>query len=347
MKNRQASNEEAANIIKQYPIEAKSIRLLSERGGRAQWLIETDQGRLMLKREQRKPEKMLFIAGAHKHLQENGLPITDLVETSEGELCVGEEERSYVMYKSHNGLPLNYYNADHLRKAMAFKAEFHEKSKGYIPPKGGKKRRRLGKWEKLYRWKLQQLEGFKLLASQQGPDPFSELFLMHVDGMMERGRQASEEIQQESFKKRVQAYGEENGFCQQDFTLSRLTLKDGKAFMKELRSVNIDLPMRDLRIMLDKVMKKLSVWDIELCCEMLRAYHEVRPLTQEDLRTLWTDLRFPHLFCSIAQNYYLREKKAWSDFKYLAALKNVMAIETSKNEFLNQFDEIYEKITGQ
>ncbi|HEU5140394.1 MAG TPA: CotS family spore coat protein [Bacillales bacterium] len=346
MKNHQANNEEAEIIVEKYPVEVNTIRLVSERGGRAQWLVETDQGRMILKRELRKPEKMLFIAGAHKHLQENGFPVTNLIETSEGELFVGGEDRSYVMYEKHDGSPLNYYSPDHLRKAMAFKAEFHEKSKGYSPPKGGKKRRRLGKWEKLYRWKLQQLEGFKLLAANQETDPFSELFLMHVDEIMKRGKRASEEIEQDSFKLQVQAYAEENRFCQQDFTLSRLTLKDGKAFMKELRSVNIDLPMRDLRIMLDKVMKKLSVWDVELCCEMLRAYHEVRPLTKEDLRILWTDLRFPHLFCSIAQNYYLREKKAWSDFKYLAALKNVVAIETSKSEFLDRFDEIYEKITG-
>ncbi|HET7658251.1 MAG TPA: CotS family spore coat protein, partial [Bacillales bacterium] len=104
------------------------------------------------------------------------------------------------------------------------------------------------------------------------------------------------------------------------------------------------LPTRDLRILLDKVMKKLSVWDFSLCSRMLRAYDEVHSLDQEEYRTLWTDLRFPHLFCSIGQNYFLREKKAWSDAKYLAVLQKVTAVETSKQESLANFNDFYEEI---
>ncbi|HET7579645.1 MAG TPA: CotS family spore coat protein [Bacillales bacterium] len=336
--------DELENILAFYPVQVESTWLLFNRGGRKQWLVKTNQGHMILKKEPRKFEKTLFISGAQQHLQEKGLPISKLIQTSDGDLCLDGGDHSYVLYEAHSGQSMNYYNRDHLLHAMAFKAEFHDKSKGYAMPDGGKKRRRLGKWEKLYRWKLQELEGFKMLAGNQVADPFSQLFTQNVDAMLDRGRQAMGEINRPEFSKRVQAHLDQNAFCEQDFTLSRLIMKEGRPFMRELRSVNIDLPTRDLRIFLDKVMKKFSVWDSSLCCDMLKAYDEVHPLEKEDYRALWTDLRFPHVFCSIAQNYYLREKKSWSDDKYLAALKNVMAVESSKQAFLDQFDDVYSEI---
>lgn len=344
MEDTHPTHEDVTKILRFYPVDVKKIRLISKRGQRIQWYIHTDRGPMILKREPREPEKTLFIAGAHRHLQENGLPIVKLIETHDGNLCLDGGDHGYVLYEGCTGTPFNYYDRDHLQKAMAFKAAFHEKSKGYILPRGGKKRRRLGKWEKLYRWKLQELEGFKMLAAKQENDAFSNLFLQHVDHMIERGRQAERELEASAFRNQRNRCFKEGLFCEQDFTLARLVLKDGEPFMRELRSVNIDLPARDLRILLDKVMKKLSVWDHGLCCDMLRAYDRVRPLDEDACQTLWTDLRFPHLFASVAQNYYLREKKAWSDDKYLLALKNVLATEESKEEFLERFDEIFEEI---
>lgn len=338
------AHDVAENVLASYPVEVKGIRLLSRRGGRVLWKVDADRGPLILKKEPRKFEKALFVCSAQDHLQKKGLSISELIETNDGNLCVDDGDHSYVLYENHTGPTLSYYNTDHLRKAMAFKAEFHEISKGYTLPDEGKRRRRLGKWEKLYRWKLQELEGFKLLADKQQNDAFSILFLQHVDEMLQRGRQAMEEIERPAFREQIQACLDSNMFCEQDYTLSRLILKNGQPFMKELRSVNVDLPTRDIRILLDKVMKKLSVWDRSLCCGMLGAYDQVRPLEKEDYRTLWTDLRFPHLFCSIAQNYFLREKKAWSDDKYLLALQNVVATETSKQPLLDQFDDVYEEI---
>lgn len=338
------AHDEAEGVLQYYPVEASNIRLLSRRGGRVQWHVDTDRGPMILKKEPRKYEKALFISGAQQHLQQKGLPISELAVTRDGDLCVDGGGHSYVLYDRHKGDPLNYYDHEHLKMAMAFKAGFHEKSQGYEIPDGGKRRRRLGKWEKLYRWKLQELEGFQLLAEKQQNDPFSILFLRNVDNMLQRGRQAMGEIQRPAFKQQVRACLDSHVFCEQDFTLSRLILKDGRPFMKELRSINVDLPTRDLRVLLDKVMKKMSIWDRNLCCDMLGAYDQVRPLDKEDYRTLWTDLRFPHLFCSIGQNYYLREKKAWSDDKYLLALQNVVATETSKETLLEQLDDIYEQI---
>lgn len=55
-------------------------------------------------------------------------------------------------------------------------------------------RSRLGKWHKLYRWKLQELEGNKRIALSFPDDVFSTMFLEYVDKMLERGKRALQEI---------------------------------------------------------------------------------------------------------------------------------------------------------
>ncbi len=331
-------------VLAYYPIDVKGLKLKSSKSGRTKWLVDSDQGKMVLKQTIMPPGRMLFISNAHLHLQNNGLPIAKIIRTKGGGLCIGAEDHAFILYEHHEGKEVLYYDQNHLTKMMEFMADFHIKSAGFEPFEGSKKRRRAGKWEKLYRWKLQELEGFKKLALNHQTDPFSILFLQHVDQMLELGSQCLKEIKQPEFENWTTQVLESKTFCQQDFTLARMILKDDEVFMSELHSVNHDLPSRDLRIFLSKVMKKQHVWDSNLCCEMLRAYDRKHPLTKENYKVLWTDLKFPHLFSSIIHKYYLSQKKAWSDEKYLAALKNTISIETTKMDFINNFDEMIERI---
>ncbi len=88
----------------------------------------------------------------------------------------------------------------------------------------------------------------------------------------------------------------------------------------------------------------MSVWDTNLAIHMLSAYNSENSFSEKQFRVLWTDLSFPHLFCSIAHKYYLGQKRSWSDEKYIWALQNIIALEDSKEEFLLNFSAIYHEI---
>ncbi|RYL94289.1 CotS family spore coat protein [Sporolactobacillus sp. THM7-4] len=338
---------EKLNIILQnYPITPGKITLLSTRGGRSKWRIETDRGNLFLRQEYINPRRMLFIAGAHWHLQKNGLPIAKLIPTKSGGLCLSGGDHAYLLYEAHEGEPMLYYDKTHAIKTMEFIGKFHQASKGYVQPEESKRRTRSGKWHKLYRWKLQELESNKKLAESFPNDAFSLLFLEQVDKMLKRGYESLSELDQPYFEQWTKETIQSRMFCQQDFTMARMILKDDQPFMKDLHSITIDFPTKDLRILLNKLMKKLAVWDENLACQMLTAYDQVHPLSKENYRVLWTDLKFPHLFCAISHKYYLGQKRSWGDEKYLMNMRHVMAVENSKEGFLNQFDEMFQNIKG-
>ncbi|MDQ0483395.1 spore coat-associated protein S [Alkalihalobacillus hemicentroti] len=338
--------EELQRVLQFYPIEVKDISLHFSRSGRTKWIVETDKGPMILRQEFIRPERMLYIAGAHWHLQQNGLPIAKLIPTINNGLCLSGEDHAYVLYEHIEGDTLLYYDKEQVMKTMEFIGQFHHASKGYVAPEGSKKRSRIDKWQKLYRWKIQELEGYKKLATNYETDAFSLLFLQHVDQMLLRANESLAELNRPEFTKWTQDVFQSKLFCQQDFTMARMIDVEGKAFMKDLHSVNADLPSRDIRILMNKVMKKLAVWDINLATEMLTNYDTIYPLTEGEYRVLWTDLKFPHLFCAIAHKYYLSQKRSWSDEKYMMHIRNVVSVENSKEEFLLNFDKIYNQIKG-
>lgn len=345
-KSLEKNQEDLKTILHYYPVEPRKITLLFTRGGRSKWLVETDTGEMILRQEYINPKRALFIAGAHWHLQNNGLPIARLVPTKHGGLCLSGGNHVYLLYEAHRGEPMHYYDKEHMKEAMAFTGKFHLASVGYQPLEGGKRRTRIGKWHKLYRWKLQELEDNKKLAQDDPADEFSLLFLEHVDKMLKRGYESLNELDREYFGQWTYQTIESGMFCQQDDTMARMIVQDGQAFMKDLHSITIDLPARDLRILLNKVMKKLSVWDNDFTCDLLSAYDKAHPLSKDNYRVLWTDLKFPHLFCAISHKYYLGQKKSWGDEKFLMNIRNIIAVENSKEEFIDQFDQMFQKIKG-
>jgi spore coat-associated protein S len=331
-------------ILELYPFEINDVTLLSTKSGRATWKVETNQGTKILKKTDVHPRRMLFIAEAHEHLQNQGLPITPIHRTRNGAICIGAGDHGYVLYDKVEGKELIYYDRENMNKVMKFMGNFHVASKGFTRTEGSRKRSRLEKWQKLYRWKLQELEGNRHIALRNTTDPFSQMFLENYDRMMQRGKEALEAIEGESFKKWTKEAIDEGGFCQQDFTLARLIEVEQEPYMKELHSITYDLPSRDLRVLLNKLMKKLAVWDNHVAIELIQSYDSIHPLTKEQYEILWHDIKFPHLFCSIIHKYYLAQKRAWSDEKYIWAIQNIVSVENSKEDFLQDFPSIFSEI---
>lgn len=331
-------------IIFFYPFEVEKMTPIKNKSGRVTWEIETNNGTKIVKSFQMPPKRIRFLGEAHYHLQNNGLPIVPIHLTSNGGISVGTENVFCLVYDKKVGKEVTYYNVEQMEKISEFMAKFHQASIGYQLSDDSKKRTRLGKWHKLYRWKIQELRGYKQIALSLEQDKFSQIFLKYVDEMLERGDKSLVNLDNSCYENWTKEVMETGQFCQQDFTVARFTEINGEILMKELHSITYDLPIRDIRILLNKIMKKLSVCDEELLVRLLQSYQSVVPLSKEQFELLWIDLIFPHQFCAIAHKYFLQQKKSWSDEKYLWMLQNLILVEKSKENILNRCSEIYELV---
>lgn len=329
-------NQTIKPILDLYPLHIQDIVCLDPMDENNHWLLQTDSGPKIIKKVPVKPKRMVFLIEAHLHLLNNGFPITPIQITKNNGLCVSTPHDSYVMYDQQVGNEFSYYHAEHLIKVMKTIGDFHIASKGFQPHKKSKKRNRLGKYHKLYQWNIQELAGNKMLAEANREDPFSKLFLEHVDGMIERAKQSLAALDEKPYQQWTEQFRSEGGFCQQNFKLSHFIDCDGKPFMTDLPSITIDLPTRDLRIFLNKVMLKLGVWDTQLALRMLQSYEQAHSLTEDHYNVLWTDLRFPYHFCALVHQYYLQQNPSWTSEQYMQELQLIIGMELSKTAFLQE-----------
>jgi len=80
-----------------------------------------------------------------------------------------------------------------------------------------------------------------------------------------------------------------------------------KSFKKfDTDSITIDIPARDIRKLLNKIMKKNGKWNLEILRKFIRIYQSENPLSFSE----WTV--FPHLFLGAMNKFYYKRDKEWS-----------------------------------
>ncbi|AGT31164.1 spore coat protein [Geobacillus genomosp. 3] len=326
----------AAKVLELYPCKIEDIRLQSIRPKETVWTVATDEGEKVLRQQKAAPERMLFYAEAHRHLQQRQFPIAALCRTKNGGLCVAGGTQAYALYDGISGKEVGYYDVEQLENVFEFLGLFHVASQQFSPSSKTKKRNRLGKWPKAYTWKLQELSGYKKMADSFIDDPFSALFSEMAGAMLAAGKEAADQLQSDTYAAWTAGPDRWTGFIHKDISLSHLVETEETMMMRYLPAVVIDLPVRDIQVLLHKVMKKMAVWDEDLAARLLQAYHRAHPLTDEQYRLLEAELLFPHLFASIARKYYLGAKDNWSDEKYMWELQTVITVERTKQDALRR-----------
>ena len=101
-----------------------------------------------------------------------------------------------------------------------------------------------------------------------------------------------------------------------------------------------DSPVRDLYLFMRKLLEK-SGYAQNIGFELVKAYQEVRPLTQQDCRQLYYRLAYPEKFWKIV-NFYYNTGKAWIPGKNMEKLARVTRQEEDKQLFLRSFQENYD-----
>lgn len=115
----------------------------------------------------------------------------------------------------------------------------------------------------------------------------------------------------------------------------------GKLYILDTDSLTIDIPLRDIRKILNKIMKrKNNGWEYELTKNILRWYNEENPLKDYQWHFLNPTLTYPHLFVGIMSKYYERREKTWTEQKYVKRLKEMVSIEKSVEPIINNFEDI-------
>lgn len=289
----------AQNVLEYYDFSVQSIKVVTtkpDKGGSI-WKLETSEGPKSLKLLHRRPTRSMFSLGAQEYLvnvKEARVP--PIIKTKDGSNYV--EAGGKLWFVAEWIEPLTPVTKDlegakHLCRALG---EFHQLSKGYVPPSQSEVASRLYKWPKSYQKVITKMDWFRNIANAYNELPASSHLLSVVDGFEEQAKRSLERLNQSSYLELVQHGNEYWGLVHQDYGWSNGQMGANGMWIIDLDGVAYDLPIRDLTKLITGTMADLYRWDATWVREMIKAYHEANPISSKLYDIIMIELSLPNDF---------------------------------------------------
>lgn len=331
-------------VLDNYSINVKNITVETLKPKKGVWWVDTDNGKYILKKVAVTKDKLLFLLSAITHLRANGVNIPSVHIAKDGNYFVEDGEKIYILMEAIIGKPPSYTIPCELAHIMQGMATFHQASKNFIPPPEAKMRNHLGTWEKNYAQQVADLEKYKELALHDAEKSFEQFYLQDCDFFIAEGKACLQALKEPAYTNWVSKVRQEVNLCHQDFASGNLGLVTGTLYVYDMDSITFDLPARDLRKIVNKVMKKRGQWDIDLTTQMFSSYQQINPLSGDELKVVFIDIRFPHLFHGIASKYFENREQEWPSQKYLGRLEEMIKVEKAKGVILEKQGDIINSV---
>lgn len=336
-------NQEPLDIVlSHYGMEVSKKRNESYKDKKGVWWVNTNCGTKILKKISNSEETLRFILDAIRHLVHNGVNIPGVNLTRDQMEYVCIDDVCYVLTDAIEGRNPSYSSPDEMTLIVGELAKFHKASVGFHPSANTKPKYHLGLWVEDYTEHLDEIKTYyENEYIKQEHDPINAFILKEFPYFYNRGRQAIEGLKGKEYEDWVHETEETGNLCHQDFAAGNLIVHpDGRLFVLDTDSITIDIAARDIRKLLNKVMKKIGKWDKNQAKRILKAYQKNNPLTPSQWEVVKLDLLFPHLFLGAVNKFYYRRDKEWTDEKYLKRIIEMSSFEKTAEPVLDQFGSI-------
>ncbi len=334
--------EPLEQVIKHYNLNVIDIRNESYKGKKGVWWVKTSSGMKILKKISNSEQTLRFILDAIKHLSKNGVLLPMVNKTINGNEYVDMNGVCFVLTDAIDGKSPSYSNPEEMHLITSSLAKFHKASRGFHPTDGTKPKYHLGTWPESYFEKLEDIRAYyDSELTKTNHNDVNTVILNEFPTFYKRGKLAIDGIMGNDYlnwSKNAEITG---SLCHQDFAAGNLLLTAaGQLYVLDTDSITVDIAARDIRKLLNKVMKKRGKWDTELASSILGYYQSINPLTADQWEVVRLDLLFPHLFIGAVNKYCYRRDKEWSEEKYLKRIREMAAFEKTAMPVLENFSSI-------
>lgn len=337
-----AENEPLDIVLKQYSLTVLDIRNESYKDKKGVWWIKTNKGMKVLKKVSNSEQTLLFILDAVRHLIHKGILLPQVQETIDGKEYICIDGVCYVLSEAIMGKNPLYTSPTELAMVVGGLAEFHRASAGFFPSLDTKPKYHLGLWLEDY---IKQVEDIKTYYEndlvEKEHTPITSLIIREFPHFYQRAEKAIEGLRGKEYTDWVYEARDQGCLCHQDFAAGNLLITPASdLYVLDTDSLTVDIAARDIRKLLNKVMKKSGKWQPELARDILFNYHRHNPLTPSQWEVVRLDLLFPHLFIGAVNKFYRRRDKEWSDEKYMQRIAEMSAFEKTGEPLLDSFKSI-------
>ncbi|WP_441991274.1 CotS family spore coat protein [Paenibacillus sp. 2RAB27] len=330
----------AREVMGHYDFQVNDMLLITskpDKGG-AIWKISTSKGNLSIKCLHRRPRRSLFSVGAQSYMSGLGHRVPSFIPTREGNFYVEAGGKLWIVTDWIEPLvPVSKVDLEGASQLCFGLGEFHNNSKGYVPPSGSEKSSRIYGWGKYYEKIIAKIGWFQDIALAYSDTAASADLLAVIEEFKKQANDMYQRFQNSPYQQMI-AKGEPHwGLAHQDFGWSNGQMGPGGIWVIDLDGVSYDLPIRDLRKLITSTMDDMGVWDITWIRGMIEAYHKANPLDQETFEILWIDMAFPNEFYKHVKEIVFNPQ-LFLDTELASILQRVMTTETSKWQALTELE---------
>jgi CotS family spore coat protein len=320
-------------ISSRYNIEIKSIVPY-----RDIYIINTFEGKKVLRKSRFSAERVAFIHAAKEHLYKNGFMNIDR------DLCTIDNEPHiqfngdiYIVSDFIEGRECNFDSREDIIKAAELLAKFHKAARGYIAPSGCKIKDELGNMPKSFNKRLAELKRLKK-AALKGKSKFDRIFLQHVDYFCAQAESVIKQLETGAYENAVNTARLEKVFCHHDFMHSNIIHSGNKVFLVNFDHCRYELKVYDIANFLRRKMRKCN-WDIQEGKLILEKYLMIENLSKDEIFVMKLMLQFPQKFWRVANRYY-NNKRSWAEKAFYSKLEEAIGEIRYHEKFMEDFDSL-------
>ncbi|MFF2876558.1 CotS family spore coat protein [Gottfriedia sp. NPDC057991] len=320
-------------VIANYPLEVKhkSLEYIDEK--KAEWPIDTNIGEVLLKKVLIDEKYIEFMIYAIDYLRDNGVFTPEVLTTKLGDGFVKIKDEYFMLFEAVNGRIPNFESEEDLILLMNGIASFHKASIG-IELTNEHVSSIQSNWKNDLQTKFLTLTKLKEeRAKIKYQNEIDKLFLKNINTVLMQCEKALAIID-----KNIAEVVEETAktLCYQNFDVNNLIIgEDGNLYFLNMSSLKIELPIHDIRRLLNIVMKKEKNWNPKLMKKIIIAYHDNNPLACLQYQFLKADLLFPHLFYDVFSAHYENTERIGVDPSLVSKMKKIITLEISKERVIS------------
>jgi CotS family spore coat protein len=288
-----------------YGLEVKSAKEV-----RAVVRLETDKGVFALKKVSHKPEKLQFLYEAQEHLWNNGFQtLSRFVKTLDGKPFVDLGDELMFLNTWLDGEEMNVKSREHLIEVVQLQARLHQASRGFNPSVHASIKTRWAGWIERFE---DQLNDILIVHDRlKGQTPESELefvFLKTVEPMLEMAEKSVDLLKASPYQDVLYRERQLRGFVHGDFTYHNfIRSPQGVMQVIDFDYCAHELRAHDFARFLRKMLRR-SDWNPEVAETILRTYHAVDPLHEDELQVLKAVMYFPQRYWRAVERGFLSHR---------------------------------------
>ncbi len=336
-------------------LKAYQLKVYNIYRARGAYLLETDCGLKHFKCFEGSKGRVQLEHTVKEHLFQLGYYNIDLfVKTSEGDIISLDSAGSqYIMKNWFLGEGCNLNDLSHVKRASTNLGKLHLILTNVELTAEQLEFNNSLNLNEIFKKRSREIRRVRsYIRNKKQKNEFELCFLNYYEDFYQQGLMATDRLGETNYEFLLSEALRERRICHGKYTYHNIIILKNKGqgppvFDRGIGTTNfnkayVGVQMADLYQFMRKVMEKNN-WDINYGMSIIKEYHDVKPISKDELEVLYLLLLFPEKFWKVT-NYYFNSNKSWVSRRNIQKLKKVGEQNPKRNKFLSELEALIEKI---